>query len=673
MVYQYEPKYPNSQVLKAMKAVNLWKTGQQQPAREVALEFYASGEPFLDENVVRLMWWVMRDMNLKAEARGILKRTYDHIGGGNEYVVDTYFASLLWGGDLVEMQKVATAAFKRWRNHKHNTWAILCNVLQVADEDKSSMFLMLANRQLDKVFKEDEQAHSRQLVWLHLCVMRKMEKYDLALEFLQSDTAKKIFPMEEERSAHVIEFLGLKGLTHDLNREYKTLLRKDDQRDNWHWWDGYFTTLQTLIDAKHPAGDGYDASWDEADAFLAEAAASEAKVETKWPRRATRLAALHLSWLKAQASVRVESVTDALVSGTAEYVAWLKYKPQAHMDVAKFLPLVAGAGRGAELVGLLGKPACGWADIVQLRHAVVVHKLSFALGLYDAHDAAAVQALVKELIELSEAAAPLSKDLEWSEKPHGDDALNVACLVLLDHFTRTGGDKTFLVECLVVMDSLKVPKANTVLQTLQLLLPPMIGVSRQPEIARELDIKFIQLESLTYLQDSTALSLNSAEEIQHLFGRVKMFHDRFDKDYAEIAVSAWHDLTCSKIFEMMGFKACLSNSAVRREAMLELITCRFLASCTTTKTDRDILDEIDRMPSMAVALKDNKVRSATPIALRLHSHALPTCRTQTLSSRRCCALRRRQRRNSCSRSCWRERLLARMYDFDIQINRAPGQ
>eukprot|EP01061_Rhynchopus_euleeides_P014555 TRINITY_DN2519_c1_g1_i1.p1 TRINITY_DN2519_c1_g1~~TRINITY_DN2519_c1_g1_i1.p1 ORF type:complete len:963 (+),score=395.42 TRINITY_DN2519_c1_g1_i1:66-2891(+) len=599
-IAQYEVKYPNSQILKAVKILSLMNTANYEMARLVAEDMLREPVPFEDEQVVDVMWRVMQDLNLKSQAVASLKATYDFTQGQNDTVVDAYFSALLWTRNFTEMQKVALTLYKRTKKQEFQVWSIMCNVLQVKAGDKKSLLLMLANKMLEKIFNDENAKPTRELVWLAVQVMRKMEQYDEALAFLDSEVVRKLFPMDEQRIAHVIEIYELTKRFGDANKTYKDLIRLDDQRDNWFWWDGYFTTLSKLVAKEAEPTEGCDATWEAAEAFVSEALKLEDAVVSNRPRRASPLAKLHLQWLRVKAGC---GCTATLVKGIADYVKWMKFKPQSHMDVAKFLPTLQASA--ASLVEQIGKPASQTANLVSLSHGLMVHRLSFVLGLYDNISDDKLPALIEELMNLSTESAPLSQYLEWSEKPYGDDALHMAALILLNRFCLTD-NHAYLVQSLVIMERMPLPKNNTQLQQWQLLLPPLLGVSRQATVSEELDLKFIQRESLAYMLHSTAISLDGPEEMTALFRRVIGFHNRFDGHKGRTAYGAWVNGTCTKIFEMEAFATLLGNSIGWREASVEGVLTTYLKSCGTSQSDKMILDSIHKVPDMSVELRDSK-------------------------------------------------------------------
>ena len=596
-----EVKYPASQIVRSMRILALRKTGSHEKARELAAEFMKEPIAFADENVVHVMWWVLVELNLKADAVACLKLTNDVCQGQNSLVSETYFTALLWNRDLKEMQKQSMALNKRTKNQDYQVWSIMCNVLQVAPGDAKNMLLLLSNKMLEKIFAGDTAKLTRQLLWLHLYVMKRREQYDEALAFLDSKVARDLFPMDDERKAYVIEIYETTGAYAKANIAYKELLRSEHQRDNWFWWDGYFITLERLV-AGEPTEEGADATWPSAEAFLGEVTSLEDAVVTNRLRRATPLAARHLLWLRVKAGL---AEAADLVKSTASYIAWMKYKPQSHMDVAKFLPVIAEKGCAAALVDAIGSPSKPASDLVSLSHELAKHRAAFSLGLYNDISDEDLRAHLAAFIELSTASAPLSKDLEKTEKPYGDDALQLGALLLLNRFCRTD-ERRYLAQCLVLLELLPLPKNNTHLQQWQLLLPPLLGVNTQAAVSEELDIKFIQRESLTYMLHSTALSLGSEEEQTFLSQRVSSFHDRFDGHNGNIAISAWNKLACSKIFEMEQFRSALAASCVWRESAVENVLTQFLASTDTAHT-RKVLDLIDRtVPNMSTTPQDNQ-------------------------------------------------------------------
>eukprot|EP01063_Lacrimia_lanifica_P018318 TRINITY_DN25248_c0_g1_i1.p1 TRINITY_DN25248_c0_g1~~TRINITY_DN25248_c0_g1_i1.p1 ORF type:complete len:1020 (+),score=386.53 TRINITY_DN25248_c0_g1_i1:64-3123(+) len=704
LIAQTEPKYPQSQVLKSMKIVNLHRIGDVATAKTLALELLNSGEPFNDENVVQMMWIMMRKMNLAQEAVVALRRTNELTRGTNEYVFQTYFAALLNAGEFGEMQKAAMAAYRTSKRSMHQVWATMCNLLQVKPQENGNMLLKLANLVLTKYFADKENQFTWEVAWLHIHVLKWMLNYDAALKFLQTEAAADAVSMETERLGFVFEVFEAQKNTRGVAATAKTLLSGvDDERDNWRWWIAYFDALTELINNPPTSGDApiiparfqpadvkeddaittypaeaHDSSYAAARVFIDACLVKEAKVESARPRRATRLASCHLTWLELIAEVgytqealplgtdpdnatlaapthavgseawercmkhstsaappasiteSAAALVETLLDGVVGYLQWLKYKPQGYLDTVKFLPLINWLGKGDELLARVGTPEDPLADAASLNHQHTYLKVEYALGKYDNVPSDDVAVLTKEWLEFSDGATKFNSSVEY-DKPAADDAIQFAALVNLLQYHRTG-ERRYAAQTLVCMAKCARPKANTQMQQWQMLVNSFLGVPHAVQVAEQLDLKFIQMESLTYLTFAPVAALCGDKEAQDLNRKVRRFHDRLDADHSEITMNAWHLLTCSKVFESYQLRQSLKNSLVRREVFLHAVWSSYLESCGTGASDRKTLDELDNLPPLPAddaLLEDNKDTTCVASTLMSDPHS---CRSHYLKS-----------------------------------------
>ncbi|KAJ9452388.1 Phagocyte signaling-impaired protein [Diplonema papillatum] len=584
-----------SQLLDAMKVLCLQKTGSHEAARQVALAVVNEQRGFDNETSVQMLSKCMRRMKLDSEFARELHRTCEALSWQNDFLVRYLAAEYVAMRDWPSLQKLSVKLFKKDKLPKYQVWSIMANLYQAPEGDPSAMLLVLSSKMLEKLISEKSvtQPASRDVVWTYIHCLKRMNKTEDALRYLSSEAAADAYPMEADRLALLCELYESLGNSQARNAISKHVLTAyKDERDDWAWWTAYFTTLTDLV-ANDPASLDtvviptrhgteaqslrFDSSFDSATAFLSDIKDLEDQVSIdgpfRRPRRAAKLATLHLTWLQVQQGA--SSLGNDWVQGIAAFLAMLKYKPQGHMDVAKFYPAVQKEGLAEKLVEAIGAPADSdeacTSSPEALRHKLLEYKVKIATGVFDNASDDVTLMTVQSLMNLYERSLPLSKNLEWSEKRYEDDCVHLACLVCLQKYAETT-NKRWLAQCLVNLQALVTPKNNTQLQMWLLLLSPILGISRTG-VAEELDIKAVMLESLAYLLHSTYLTLEPRDAASRQMARIADWHLKTVADYPEISQKAWHNALCVKIGDGDRFTRCLAGSIVRREATVEGIAC----------------------------------------------------------------------------------------------------
>eukprot|EP01060_Flectonema_neradi_P030678 TRINITY_DN4504_c2_g1_i2.p1 TRINITY_DN4504_c2_g1~~TRINITY_DN4504_c2_g1_i2.p1 ORF type:complete len:914 (+),score=194.07 TRINITY_DN4504_c2_g1_i2:62-2803(+) len=560
LISKLEPKYPDYAVLKAMKAVNLQRTGMFDKAKELAMELASDKREPFDEEISRMMFMLYRKMKLYDQLVSTMTRAYEHPpNASSEFLFSCYLASLLLTRRYDGVQKLGAALFKKKKKPIFSIWSAVSNVLQVPPGDKNSMFLLLSAKMIERVFEQTPATRTRENLWFLISILRKQEKYEEALKLLSDDELIQFaLPLPIERldwTADLYKAMGRVSDEHDVYK--KIILTNEGERDNWLWWEGYFSTL-TDADRDGPT----------ATDFIEEALALEAKVESNRPRRAVKLAKLHLLWLQKDSA--------NLTKGTLDYCSWLKYKPQSFLDVMKFVDLFDKKSTAFE--ELKSRPEgfdASSGNSTDLNKVLFSFKVKWVSGEYDAAQISDedLHSEVAEMLKVSKDSEPISAALEWSERSVGDEAILVACLITLHRYSQTR-DKIWLIECLSLMNSIPRPKNNTHLLQWQLLLPPLLGFVWMNK-ASELDIKQIQNESLGWMTYGISQAYGSDEDVQKISGGIRDFHERYEADQG--AHTAWTTGSISKIFELEGFRLSLFNSAIRREAYLSAAASKYFA------------------------------------------------------------------------------------------------
>ena len=569
LIGKLEPKYPDYSVLRAMKAVNLQRTGMFDKAKEIAQELASEKADPFDEEVARMMFMLYKKMKLYDELLLTMTKAYQYPPNSkNEFIFSCYLSSLLLTRKYSDVQKLGAVVYKRTKKPIFSLWSAVANVIQVPPGDKNNMLLLLSAKMVERTFEQTPETRTRENLWFLISILRKQEKYEDALKLLSDDELINFaLPLPIERldwTADLFKAMGRTSEEHDIYKQI--ILTNEGERDNWLWWEGYFSTL-TDTDRDGP----------KAMEFIGEALALEAKVESNRPRRAVKLAKVHLLWLQKK--------NTELTEATLEYCTWLKLKPQSFLDVMKFVDSFDKKSNAFE--GLKARPEgydASLGDADDLNKILFSFKMKWVAGEYDPKQITDEQlkSEIEIMLKTSKDTEPISKALEWSERSVADEAILVGCLIMLHRYSLTN-NKVWLIDCLSLMNSIPRPKNNTHLLQWQLLLPPLLGFAWLNKAA-ELDLKQIQNESLGWMTYAISQAFGTDDEIQKVSGGIRDFHERYEADQG--IHTAWNRGSISKIFELEGFRLALFNSAIRREAYLSAAAGKYFSDLESSSLAR---------------------------------------------------------------------------------------
>lgn len=119
----------------------------------------------------------------------------------NEELLTQLFMAYVRINDYKSQQTVALQLYKAKPKNPYYFWAVMSVVLQALrgpesrdkDKQKSKVLLTLAQRMVDKIISSDK-IEAEQEVQLYLNILEYQEKYDEALNFLQSQVCLEKFP-----------------------------------------------------------------------------------------------------------------------------------------------------------------------------------------------------------------------------------------------------------------------------------------------------------------------------------------------------------------------------------------------------------------------------------------------------------------------------------------------
>ena len=153
---------------------------------------------------------------------------------GNEELLTQLFMAHVRVNDYKSQQTVALQLFKAKPKNPYYFWAVMSVVLQALrgseskDKQKAKVLLSLAQKMIDKIIKEDK-IEAEQEVQLYLSILEYQEKYEEALEFLQSKVCIEKFPgapitIKIEIYKKLKQWKELMSLSHELLQEEYVIL-----------------------------------------------------------------------------------------------------------------------------------------------------------------------------------------------------------------------------------------------------------------------------------------------------------------------------------------------------------------------------------------------------------------------------------------------------------------
>lgn len=119
--------------------------------------------------------------------------------GANEELLTQLFMSYTRVGDFPAQQQIAMQLYKLKQKNPYYCWAVMSLLLKAihgADKDepiKRKLSLELAQRMMEKLIN-DHKLDAEQEAQLFLIILDKQNKYGQQLEFLDSETGKKVYP-----------------------------------------------------------------------------------------------------------------------------------------------------------------------------------------------------------------------------------------------------------------------------------------------------------------------------------------------------------------------------------------------------------------------------------------------------------------------------------------------
>jgi hypothetical protein len=187
-------------------------------------------------------------------------------------------------------------------------------------------------------------------------------------------------------------------------------------------------------------------------------------------------------------------------------------------------------------------------------------------GLDEALSTADLTAIAQSLFDqfLGSISLDVDAKLEATERGCGDGFLLLCAHALFSLFERTQ-ERRFLIDAVLALE-LGLGKYSRhnfqfALSLVRLLCHPLVGAAhRALAVFKKLDIKQIQLDSLSHLISGDLLRYGLFDEAGALVDAVRKFHETHRNEHADLTSQAWKAGNYSKVLEFTAFRDRLASS-----------------------------------------------------------------------------------------------------------------
>ncbi|GLE04054.1 hypothetical protein PINS_up012965 [Pythium insidiosum] len=596
-------KVAHLDIVQVLKAHCLERTGRQDDALEIVRAVQRNRPT--DETLLNTMYLVFRLCGCEDE----MVPTYEHAcsvtAPPNEELFTSLFAAYARQGEFLKQQQTALKMSKAFGKLKYMCWAAQSMMLQVQHGGAPPKMLALADKMLLKTMR-DARSDDGEALQLLVEILRRQDRLEDALQafdefapIMQSSAAAAKQPpaphfhdghacshshgptargraaegegaYEEDIAPGPLQAIDRLALEAELAAAvqqwersasvYETLLSSYNA-DDW-------TYLRAFIDARLKQN---PKAFDELLAFLEALAAKESNALLRGPW----LAMVHVHSERVRQRPLDATAEDALVRQMSAYADRFYSKTCCFSDLRQYLALVSDAAvvspaTKTRVVQLFSDMAqepllrqdSGDAKAArnQLNRRLLALKALRFLGAYDAKATSELEALVQSLVAEYEASSWLNVGAQGGQREvqHTDDLLLLAAHTLLALAQRPGlGARraSLLTEAAALLEyGLAKSAYNFQMKLLLAQVYSLLGAG-DAMLARhqELDVKHIQLDSLSFLVLDKLLQLGQLPAARRLCESIRRLHSGTDSDTPEYITRAYRLGVFSKVRDMTSF------------------------------------------------------------------------------------------------------------------------
>uniref|UniRef100_A0A6B2KXY2 Uncharacterized protein n=1 Tax=Arcella intermedia TaxID=1963864 RepID=A0A6B2KXY2_9EUKA len=447
------------------------------------------------------------------------------------------FAAYVRQGDYVSQKKFAQELHKKFKEDKYMIWNLVVTTIEARnskDVVKAPMLLNIATKLFGSHFSKAQSPKAQEILF-YIDLLKHQNLIGDAIQILEGDVGKKACKIEQQRLETVANLYLQQANWEKAGESFNYLL--SNCGDDWNWFLGYIDATLKLGDSKKqtPIMEQFINS-----------------LQQKYPlSRGVQLALCELA--------KRENNEEKLAKLLVNYFEVFGAKPCAYKDMRPYLaPLKHNSTK------LLEQFQSNITDKMEAR--VKCEKLitleSIKRSLIEKNAQTAIES-AKHLFDLylwSNSLPGESTRLK-TDLGIGDNFANLAVHYLLDYWELTDSVTT-LIEILVVLEYgiLKSP-SNHHFKVLLMRVYGYFGASqRVSEIWDSMDIRHVQVESVSHLVLNDYLTFHSHNQSTKLIKELTKFHSDWEIKAPHSFLEAYEHESYTMITEFMEFNNRLTNS-----------------------------------------------------------------------------------------------------------------
>ncbi|KAG7397517.1 hypothetical protein PHYBOEH_000669 [Phytophthora boehmeriae] len=593
-------------IVQVLKAHCLERTGRVDEALDICRRVQ-SHQP-TDDTLLNTMNLVFKLSDCEHEMLPTFEHACAASNPPNEELFQSLFVAYARRGDFLKQQQTALKMFKSFGNIKYVCWAALSMMLQVEHGGTPARMLALAEKMLLKTLR-DSGSDDGEALQLTVLMMQLQDKHVDALqafdEFVKTDTDKKEKNSKKRTIGRALEGEGMYdeeielGPMQAIDRlsleatlaknvsnwkrcaAVNRKLLEEYNADDWTFLKEYLAAQ--FEEQPERSGDELLALGQELTDFLHELQSRSGNERIRGPALATiHVTSEVLRRLSSSSTSQVEQIETKLQDLIVGYTDRFYSKACCFTDLKQYFTLylkdsssVSGSAKtklakhfcklSEESEGLLNNTPEG-KDIDEKarkdglgnlnRHLLALKTLRF-LGYYDDLGIGDLEKLVKGLEDEYEATSWLNDGSAGGQREvqHTDDLLLLATHFLLDAYQKSSGHREYLERSAALLEyGLEKSAYNF---QMKLLLSRIYGYLGAAEamLSRhaELDVKYVQLDSLSFLVLDKMLNLCQYPEARKLTNRITALHRSTAKDTPDYICRSYRLGVYSKVIDMSSF------------------------------------------------------------------------------------------------------------------------
>ncbi|KAG8881321.1 hypothetical protein FRB97_009663 [Tulasnella sp. 331] len=654
-------KQPQHETIRALKSLALLRSNKVEESVQICDELLASKPT--DESVLGVLSHVLKNMERAPDISAMYEEAYKKQPQNEELAVQTFMA-LVRVGSWKTAQVIALRGYKSFKNTKYLFWSIMSAVLQAQNAggpnpgfgDHTPMLLTLALRLIQN---SPIPSHiSPDYFWLHLTILKSMDKIEDAFELITSEKGRKLCEasllVEELRR----DIFKMKGAYQQEAEICSGRLKQGDR--NW-------TTFLSLIDATFMMVSALEEKWakpsvdgsngeqkaatlttltpdvvagegdpeatpratpqqshselsvqpEELIAGLTELLQKFAK-EDGLKERGAHLAILHVERkVRARTEAHGETASKTLLPLLCQYFTNFSDKACCFEDLKPYVSALSPAtGSSTELEEwaqfLKARIYSDRTSLVDVQRQINVFKLQrFSLAVERTPEVEHEDAL--NFLKVYFECLPVGKSCDKDIQPADDLAL-LAVNALVSAWVLSQKE-AYLHQALVILEyASSRSKYNYQFRVLAIRLYRLLGANA-PAVNHYhlLDIKLVQCDTLSHLilSRGSTFSLAAVGEIgmmQECITASEIYNSN-QNDTPDMLVKAFQHEKYSQITEFVEFEDRLDNSLQRDLTRIEYVRMKFITEKLETESLFQELQELEfvvEKSSLSVVHHDNR-------------------------------------------------------------------